>query len=99
MHDAQPPQAQPSTRYDHRLHTTVLNQRGSFTHWCSEHVRWSNTDLVGHVNNLSFAAYCETGRAMFLRQFSEGTKGKKILLVSVQKIINFMREAQASATI
>lgn len=43
----------------------VLQNRASFSHFVSENIRFSDTDLVGHVNNTSFAVYCEAGRVHF----------------------------------
>src|SRR3978361_1949287 len=33
-----------------------------------ERVRWNETDAFGHVNNLVFANYCESGRVEILRE-------------------------------
>ncbi len=35
---------------------------GDFPHRTSENVRFCDTDAVGHVNNVAFGAYLETGR-------------------------------------
>ncbi len=35
---------------------------GDFPHHTVEQVRFSDTDSVGHVNNVAFAAFLETGR-------------------------------------
>jgi acyl-CoA thioester hydrolase len=37
-------------------------QRDYYTHWVTDRIRFSDTDQVGHVNNLALAAYVETGR-------------------------------------
>lgn len=37
-------------------------QRDFYTHWITDRIRFSDTDQVGHVNNLALAAYVETGR-------------------------------------
>lgn len=36
-----------------------------YDHWVDEHVRFSDTDAVGHVNNVAFAAYVESGRVAY----------------------------------
>lgn len=36
--------------------------RETYRVWGREHVRYSDTDAQGHVNNVSYAAYLETGR-------------------------------------
>ena len=37
----------------------------SYSHWVTDTVRFSDQDAVGHVNNVAFAAYVETGRVAF----------------------------------
>ena len=37
----------------------------SYSHWVVDTVRFSDQDAVGHVNNVAFAAYVETGRVAF----------------------------------
>lgn len=39
-----------------------LQQRAAYRHWVSERVRFSDTDAMGHVNNVAVAAYVESGR-------------------------------------
>jgi len=70
-----------------------LAQRDAYQHWCREQVRWSDTDLVGHVNNLSFAAYCETGRCMFLKPFVEKDSQQRAMMLPAQLVLNFIAEA------
>ncbi|ASD11736.1 TPA: acyl-CoA thioesterase [Pseudomonas aeruginosa] len=70
-----------------------LTERDAYKHWSREQVRWSDTDLVGHVNNLSFAAYCETGRCMFLRPFVEKGSPQRAMMLPAQLVLNFMAEA------
>ena len=77
-----------------------LTRRETFSHWSKEQVRWSDTDLVGHVNNLSFATYCETGRTFFLHEIitsnvSEGTTQ----LVIAQMTVSFLGEVHWPAEI
>ena len=41
-----------------------VTRRETYRIWGKEHVRYADTDAQGHVNNVSFAAYLETGRTM-----------------------------------
>jgi len=43
-----------------------LADRSRYPHWARDTLRFSDTDKLGHINNLAIAAYCETGRAHFL---------------------------------
>lgn len=36
--------------------------------WLDEHVRFSDLDMLGHVNNIAYAVYCETIRAAFFHK-------------------------------
>ena len=42
-----------------------LTDAGTYDHWVIEQVRFSDTDLVGHVNNVAIAAYVESGRVAY----------------------------------
>jgi acyl-CoA thioester hydrolase len=41
-----------------------VTRRDTYRIWGTERVRYSDTDAQGHVNNVSFAAYLETGRTV-----------------------------------
>lgn len=36
--------------------------------WITEHIRFADLDLLGHVNNKAFLTYAESARAAFLRE-------------------------------
>ena len=42
-----------------------LTDPATYDHWVDEQVRFSDTDLVGHVNNVAIAAYVESGRVAY----------------------------------
>lgn len=69
-----------------------LRERESFRHWTQEHVRFSDTDMVGHVSNTAYPVYCETGRVafnrhvmqeLFDRQWSQGAAGLMVARCTV----------------
>jgi len=66
--------------------------RDAYPHWMGEHVRWSDTDLVGHVNNLSISAYFETGRTHFLLPVLSKDLPEPSLLLLAQITVNFLGE-------
>jgi len=80
--------ALPPLPRDHRL-----QQRASFKHWLVERVRWSDTDQVGHVNNLSFSTYCETGRTEFLAHLIRRDAETRVLMLMAQMNVCFLGEA------
>ena len=44
-----------------------LASRKSYRYWYQEKLRFSDTDMIGHVNNVAFAALMESGRTNFTR--------------------------------
>lgn len=55
--------------------------------------------MIGHVNNLAFAAYLETGRALFLRHFTIADAASRALFVLGEITIRFLSEAHWPAKI
>jgi acyl-CoA thioester hydrolase len=70
-----------------------LTDRSHYRHWVRDTIRYSDTDMVGHVNNLAFAAYCETGRTMFMHAFPQPLIGVHSQTVIARITINFLDEA------
>jgi acyl-CoA thioester hydrolase len=46
-------------------------------------MRFSDTDALGHVNNVSFAAYAETGRVDFLKRLGKSVTSLILANVSI----------------
>ncbi len=44
-----------------------LASRATYTYWYQEKLRFSDTDMVGHINNVAFAAFIESGRVNYTR--------------------------------
>lgn len=40
----------------------------SYRFWVTEHIRFADLDLLGHVNNVAFTIYAESCRAAFMHQ-------------------------------
>lgn len=70
----------------------ILTVHGHYRHFERERVRWSDTDQIGHVNNLAFGAYCETGRSMFMNQVTMQNRALGRLFIVSQVIVNFLEE-------
>ena len=43
-----------------------LTDRASFTHWTPVHIRFSDMDILRHVNNVALAEYFEAARTAFV---------------------------------
>jgi len=76
-----------------------LTRRATFRHWMAERVRWSDTDMVGHVNNLAFAAYLETGRTHFMYPMVNEATGERALFLLARLTVDYLDEVHWPAAI
>jgi len=53
--------------------TESSRQRTAYRFWTREHVRFQDLDRLGHVNNVSFAIYLESGRVDFMETLNPGS--------------------------
>jgi acyl-CoA thioester hydrolase len=79
--------------------TPWLTRRETFTHWAREQVRFSDTDALGHVDNLAFGAFAETGRCMFLKRFVEKGSVQRAMFLPATLSINFLGELHWPAAV
>ncbi len=49
-----------------------LTKRERFSYFHREQIRFSDTDMLGHVNNVAYAAIVESGRIAYLRSVVSG---------------------------
>lgn len=77
----------------------TLRRRDPYAHWVQERLRFSDTDMVGHANNLAFAAFFETGRALLLRRFMESGAEPHALLVLAEMRMKYLGEMHWPAEI
>lgn len=72
--------------------SSALIRRSTFNHWASEQVRFSDTDMLGHVNNGALTIYCETGRTQCVLRhlMTDGVEG--LVFVMARLEIDFRRE-------
>lgn len=71
-----------------------LTSRDSFPFWSSDTIRFADLDRLGHVNNVAFAIYAESGRVHCLDEAAPGsTDGTGIGWVIVKLHIDFLAQA------
>ncbi|NGY04834.1 acyl-CoA thioesterase [Solimonas terrae] len=70
---------------------------GDYRYWVDERVRFNDLDLLGHVNNIAYVVYVETGRANFLRSIDMFDLGDRRQTVIVRFEIDYRREVQYPA--
>ncbi|MGK2286033.1 acyl-CoA thioesterase [Pedomonas sp. V897] len=75
----------------------LLRDKASFRHFTQERVRFSDTDMVGHVNNTAYAVYCESGRVDFASGLGDRLKGRGIVMARIA--INMLAETFFPGTV
>jgi acyl-CoA thioester hydrolase len=71
-----------------------LTSRDTYRYWTRDVVRFQDLDRVGHVNNIAFAVYCETGRVEFLEHVMPGSvSGHGVGWVIVKLTVDFRAQA------
>lgn len=60
-----------------------LRDKASFRHFTQERIRFSDTDMVGHVNNTAYAVYCESGRVDFTSGLEALADGRAIVMARI----------------
>jgi acyl-CoA thioester hydrolase len=71
-----------------------LTDETIFTYWCEDKIRFADLDAYGHLNNVAYATYAETGRVDFLADVIEGSlKGRGEGWVIAKLTVNFLASA------
>lgn len=73
------------------------SHRDDYRYWVEERVRFNDIDVLGHVNNIAYAIYVETGRADFLRDIGLWLMGADLQNVIVRTEMDYLREVRYPA--
>ena len=63
-----------------------------YRYWADERVRFYDLDLMGHVNNVAYTIYAESGRAAFLRHIGFWTETGRRQNVIARLEIDYRQE-------
>lgn len=76
-----------------------LKNRGQYTYFETEKIRFSDTDMIGHVNNVAFAALLESGRTAFAHAqlFPHMPAGFVVVMARIE--IDYRRELHWPGTV
>lgn len=71
-----------------------LTNESSFTYWCEDKIRFADLDTYGHLNNVAYATFAESGRVDFLSAIIEASlDGEGEGWVIAKLTINFLTSA------
>jgi acyl-CoA thioester hydrolase len=73
--------------------------RDAYSYWHTEKIRFSDTDMIGHVNNVAFAAFIESGRVAFTHSGVIGGMPKGLLIVMARIELDYRAELHWPANI
>jgi acyl-CoA thioester hydrolase len=76
-----------------------LTDRRSFPFWYEEKLRFSDIDMLGHVNNVAYAALIETARIAHAREALGLGLSPGVILVMVRIEIDYRAELHYPATV
>ena len=69
-----------------------LTQRSSYTHFTDVTIRFSDQDSMGHVNNVSFAAYIEAARTMLIQGLLDRFSHPGLDFILARVTIDYLQE-------
>lgn len=71
-----------------------LTDEASFTYWCEDKIRFADLDTYGHLNNVAYATFAESGRVDFLSSVIDGClDGRGEGWVIAKLTVNFLASA------
>ena len=79
--------------------TIDLTSRASYTYFETEKIRFSDTDMLGHVNNVAFAALLESGRTAYGQNMLAHHMPNDVLIVMARVEIDYRREVHWPSTV
>ena len=72
----------------------------TYKFWCEDNIRFADLDSYGHLNNVAFATFAETGRVEFfdkLRKFCVRGEGESWVIAKLE--INYLAAAYFPSTV
>lgn len=69
-----------------------LARRGTYGFFYRENLRFSDTDMVGHINNVAFAALLESGRSMYTHRADYPPQEHRVQIVMARVEIDYRME-------
>jgi acyl-CoA thioester hydrolase len=69
-----------------------LKDPSLYPHWARETLRYCDTDAQGHINNVAFSVFCETGRTQILLEPDRPLAPPGTFLVIARLVLDFLGE-------
>jgi acyl-CoA thioester hydrolase len=70
----------------------------SYNYWATEHVRFADLDMLGHVNNKAYATYYETARVSYMS--ARGLRDGGVAAMALVRLeLDYRKEIRFPATL
>ncbi len=79
--------------------TIDLTRAETFRHWTPVTLRFSDQDSMGHINNVSYAAFIEAGRNAYVTQYLKPETHPGIDFVLARVLIDYRAEMHYPGTV
>jgi acyl-CoA thioester hydrolase len=79
--------------------TNDATDPAAYKFWTTEHVRFADLDMLGHVNNKAFFTFAESGRVAFLSQSKMWMPGAARQNVIRKAELEYLRELHYPAEV
>ena len=76
-----------------------LTSRAGYRYFETEKIRFSDTDMLGHVNNVAYSALLESGRTAFAHAHTFPHMPPHLVVVMARIEIDFRRELHWPASV
>ena len=66
-----------------------LTSADSFQHWVRDSIRFADLDTLGHVNNVAFVTYFESGRVRFMSDYGIPVDSQDVVWMAVKLTVEY----------
>jgi len=79
--------------------TPDLTTRGAYPHWRTDVIRFADLDPLGHVNNVAYLTYIESGRVMFFSDLGAAVASPEFAWMTVRLEISYLQQLSLPGTV
>ena len=72
--------------------TPNLRDKTSYPHWRTDIIRFGDLDPIGHVNNVAYVSYFESGRVMFFSELGCRVNESDFAWMIVRIEVNYLQQ-------
>ena len=78
--------------------TPDLLRRDAYPHWRTDVIRFADLDPLGHVNNVAYLTFVESGRVMFFSDLGRSVDRADFTWMTVRLELNYLQQLSLPGT-